>query len=189
LIYCSIKHRCLLNYRIILIGLNFSGFRNQDHTDESSINPYFACSSLLFALIPESPFYLEARAASSSSWRLEKHLRDNGHMVLVVAKGADQDLIAKSMYFAYTHDVTTPLATRCCTTSGSGSWRHGWVRKLYLLIVCQLFWQGAIESKTTTHHYQTTIYMCLNSGTRAGASWRTQQTLTPWLWCSTGKKR
>ncbi|KAL5975539.1 ATP-dependent 6-phosphofructokinase 3 [Asimina triloba] len=46
-------------------------------------------------LIPESPFYLEGRGGLFEF--MEKRLKENGHMVIVVAEGAGQDLIAESM--------------------------------------------------------------------------------------------
>ncbi|CAA6666077.1 unnamed protein product [Spirodela intermedia] len=46
-------------------------------------------------LIPESPFYLEG--AGGLFEFIEKRLKENGHMVLVVAEGAGQELIAESM--------------------------------------------------------------------------------------------
>ncbi|XP_072980073.1 ATP-dependent 6-phosphofructokinase 6-like [Typha angustifolia] len=46
-------------------------------------------------LIPESPFYLEGKGGLFE--HIEKRLKENGHMVIVVAEGAGQDLIAESM--------------------------------------------------------------------------------------------
>lgn len=46
-------------------------------------------------MIPESPFYLEGKGGLYDF--VEKRLKENGHMVLVVAEGAGQDLIAESM--------------------------------------------------------------------------------------------
>ncbi|URD90099.1 Phosphofructokinase [Musa troglodytarum] len=46
-------------------------------------------------LIPESPFYLEGKGGLFEY--MEKQLKENGHMVIVVAEGAGQDLIAESM--------------------------------------------------------------------------------------------
>ncbi|XP_010915352.1 ATP-dependent 6-phosphofructokinase 3 isoform X1 [Elaeis guineensis] len=46
-------------------------------------------------LIPESPFYLEGKGGLFEF--IEKRLKENGHMVLVVAEGAGQELIAESM--------------------------------------------------------------------------------------------
>ncbi|URE18966.1 6-phosphofructokinase [Musa troglodytarum] len=46
-------------------------------------------------LIPESPFYLEGTGGLLEF--IEKRLKENGHMVIVVAEGAGQDLILKSM--------------------------------------------------------------------------------------------
>ncbi|KAG0491848.1 hypothetical protein HPP92_004901 [Vanilla planifolia] len=46
-------------------------------------------------LIPESPFHLEGNGGLFSF--IEKRLKENGHMVIVVAEGAGQELIAESM--------------------------------------------------------------------------------------------
>ncbi|WOK96980.1 ATP-dependent 6-phosphofructokinase 6 isoform X1 [Canna indica] len=46
-------------------------------------------------LIPESPFHLEGKGRLLEF--IEKRLKENGHMVIVVAEGAGQDLIAESM--------------------------------------------------------------------------------------------
>lgn len=46
-------------------------------------------------MIPESPFYLEGKGGLFEY--IEKTLKENGHMVIVVAEGAGQDLIAESM--------------------------------------------------------------------------------------------
>ncbi|XVF49071.1 hypothetical protein PTKIN_Ptkin03bG0239600 [Pterospermum kingtungense] len=46
-------------------------------------------------LIPESPFYLEGPGGLFEY--IEKRLKENGHMVIVVAEGAGQELISKSM--------------------------------------------------------------------------------------------
>ncbi|KAK1311824.1 6-phosphofructokinase 3 [Acorus calamus] len=46
-------------------------------------------------LIPESPFYLEGPGGLFEY--MEKRLKEQGHMVLVVAEGAGQDLIAESL--------------------------------------------------------------------------------------------
>ncbi|XP_024020310.1 ATP-dependent 6-phosphofructokinase 4, chloroplastic [Morus notabilis] len=46
-------------------------------------------------LIPESPFYLEGRGGLFEF--IEQRLRDNGHMVIVVAEGAGQDYVVKDM--------------------------------------------------------------------------------------------
>jgi 6-phosphofructokinase 1 len=55
-------------------------------------------------LIPESPFYLDGKGGLLEF--AEKRLRDNGHMVIVVAEGAGQDLVAESTRFADTHDAS-----------------------------------------------------------------------------------
>lgn len=46
-------------------------------------------------LIPESPFYLDGEGGLLQY--IEKRLKENKHMVIVVAEGAGQDLIAKSI--------------------------------------------------------------------------------------------
>ncbi|KAJ4956297.1 hypothetical protein NE237_013080 [Protea cynaroides] len=46
-------------------------------------------------LIPESPFYLEGQGGLFEF--IEQRLKENGHMVIVVAEGAGQDLVAESM--------------------------------------------------------------------------------------------
>ncbi|MQL84490.1 hypothetical protein Taro_016994 [Colocasia esculenta] len=46
-------------------------------------------------LIPESPFYLEGPGGLFEF--IEKRLKDNSHMVLVVAEGSGQDLMTKSV--------------------------------------------------------------------------------------------
>jgi len=53
-------------------------------------------------LIPESPFYLEGKGGLFEF--MEKRLKENGHMVLVVAEGAGQKLIAQSVNFSDTTD-------------------------------------------------------------------------------------
>ena len=55
-------------------------------------------------LNPVLPFYLEGNGGLFEF--LEKRLRDNGHMVIVMAEGSSQDLIIKSMCFANTHDTS-----------------------------------------------------------------------------------
>lgn len=46
-------------------------------------------------LIPESPFYLEGPGGLFEF--VEKRLKDNGHMVIVVAEGAGQELLSESL--------------------------------------------------------------------------------------------
>lgn len=46
-------------------------------------------------LIPESPFYLEG--AGGLFQFIEKRLKENGHMVIVIAEGAGQDLLSESL--------------------------------------------------------------------------------------------
>ncbi|KAK4770041.1 hypothetical protein SAY87_030573 [Trapa incisa] len=46
-------------------------------------------------LIPESPFYLEGKGGLFEY--IEKRLKENGHMVIVVAEGAGQELVSESL--------------------------------------------------------------------------------------------
>ena len=46
-------------------------------------------------LIPESPFYLEGEGSLYEF--VEKRLKENGHMVIVVAEGAGQELVTESV--------------------------------------------------------------------------------------------
>ena len=46
-------------------------------------------------LIPESPFYLEGEGGLYEF--VEKRLKENGHMVIVVAEGIGQELVAESV--------------------------------------------------------------------------------------------
>ncbi|KAF8388891.1 hypothetical protein HHK36_025572 [Tetracentron sinense] len=47
-------------------------------------------------LIPESPFYLEGKGGLFEF--MEKRLKENGHMVIVIAEGAGQELLSESMH-------------------------------------------------------------------------------------------
>ncbi|KAJ4750213.1 ATP-dependent 6-phosphofructokinase [Rhynchospora pubera] len=55
-------------------------------------------------LIPESPFYLEGKGGLLEF--IEKRLKEHGHMVIVVAEGAGQDLIAQDMRSMDVHDAS-----------------------------------------------------------------------------------
>lgn len=46
-------------------------------------------------LIPESPFYLEGEGGLFEY--IEKQLKEHGHMVIVIAEGAGQELLAETM--------------------------------------------------------------------------------------------
>lgn len=46
-------------------------------------------------LIPESPFYLEGPGGLYEY--IEERLKENGHMVIVIAEGAGQELLSASM--------------------------------------------------------------------------------------------
>ncbi|KAJ3683643.1 hypothetical protein LUZ60_013870 [Juncus effusus] len=55
-------------------------------------------------LIPESPFFLDGKGGLLEF--IEKRLKDYGHMVIVVAEGAGQDLIAQDMKSMNTQDAS-----------------------------------------------------------------------------------
>jgi len=55
-------------------------------------------------LIPESPFYLEGEGGLLEF--VEKCLKENGHMLIVVAEGAGQDLIAESIRTMHNKDAS-----------------------------------------------------------------------------------
>lgn len=55
-------------------------------------------------LIPESPFYLEGNGGLYEY--IEKTLNEIGHMVIVVAEGAGQDLISESLQSMEQHDAS-----------------------------------------------------------------------------------
>ncbi|PKA59027.1 6-phosphofructokinase 3 [Apostasia shenzhenica] len=55
-------------------------------------------------LILESPFYLEGKGGLFEF--IEKRLKENGHMVIVVAEGAGQELIAESMRSMHHEDAS-----------------------------------------------------------------------------------
>ncbi|CAH9116742.1 unnamed protein product [Cuscuta europaea] len=55
-------------------------------------------------LIPESPFYLEGRGGLFEF--IEARLRENGHIVIVLAEGAGQDYVAQSMHAADERDAS-----------------------------------------------------------------------------------
>ncbi|KAK9946603.1 hypothetical protein M0R45_012059 [Rubus argutus] len=55
-------------------------------------------------LIPESPFYLEGRGGLFEY--IEKRLKENGHMVIVIAEGAGQDLLSESLQSVNQQDAS-----------------------------------------------------------------------------------
>ncbi|KAG0490653.1 hypothetical protein HPP92_007516 [Vanilla planifolia] len=55
-------------------------------------------------LIPESPFYLEGHGGLFEY--IEKRLRENGHMVIVAAEGAGQELVAEGIKQAGSEDAS-----------------------------------------------------------------------------------
>lgn len=55
-------------------------------------------------LIPESPFYLDGHGGLLEF--IEKRIKEFGHMVIVVAEGAGQDLIAQDMKSMNTKDAS-----------------------------------------------------------------------------------
>jgi 6-phosphofructokinase 1 len=55
-------------------------------------------------LIPESPFYLDGPGGLLEY--IDRRLKENNHMVIVVAEGAGQDLIAQSIPAADQQDAS-----------------------------------------------------------------------------------
>ncbi|KAL7222095.1 hypothetical protein ACSBR1_023916 [Camellia fascicularis] len=55
-------------------------------------------------LIPESPFYLEGPGGLFEF--MEKRLKENGHMVIVIAEGAGQELLSESMHTMKQQDAS-----------------------------------------------------------------------------------
>ncbi|KAG8367305.1 hypothetical protein BUALT_Bualt16G0058500 [Buddleja alternifolia] len=55
-------------------------------------------------LIPESPFYLEGRGGLFEY--IEKRIKENGHMVIVIAEGAGQELLTESLRSANKEDAS-----------------------------------------------------------------------------------
>ncbi|CAL5375880.1 unnamed protein product [Camellia sinensis] len=55
-------------------------------------------------LIPESPFYLEGPGGLFEF--MEKRLKENGHMVIVIAEGAGQELLSESMHTMNQQDAS-----------------------------------------------------------------------------------
>ncbi|XP_057482658.1 ATP-dependent 6-phosphofructokinase 4, chloroplastic isoform X1 [Actinidia eriantha] len=55
-------------------------------------------------LIPESPFYLEGQGGLFEF--IEQRLKENGHMVIVLAEGAGQDYVAQSMHVVDEKDAS-----------------------------------------------------------------------------------
>lgn len=55
-------------------------------------------------MIPESPFYLEGQGGLFEF--IEKRLKENGHMVIVLAEGAGQEYVAQPMHAAGEKDAS-----------------------------------------------------------------------------------
>ncbi|KAK3210584.1 hypothetical protein Dsin_015290 [Dipteronia sinensis] len=55
-------------------------------------------------LIPESPFYLEGTGGLFEY--IERRLKENGHMVIVIAEGAGQELLSESFHSATQQDAS-----------------------------------------------------------------------------------
>jgi 6-phosphofructokinase 1 len=55
-------------------------------------------------LIPESPFYLEGPGGLFEY--IEKRLKENGHMVIVIAEGAGQELLSESLHNMHQEDAS-----------------------------------------------------------------------------------
>lgn len=55
-------------------------------------------------LIPESPFYLEGQGGLFEF--IEQRLKENGHMVIVLAEGAGQEYVAESVHAVGEEDAS-----------------------------------------------------------------------------------
>lgn len=55
-------------------------------------------------MIPESPFYLEGKGGLFQF--VEQRLKENGHIVIVLAEGAGQDYVAKDIHAAGDKDAS-----------------------------------------------------------------------------------
>lgn len=55
-------------------------------------------------MIPESPFFLEGKGGLFEF--IEERLKENRHMVIVIAEGAGQDYVAQSMRASETKDAS-----------------------------------------------------------------------------------
>lgn len=55
-------------------------------------------------LIPESPFYLEGKGGLFEY--VEHRLKENGHMVIVLAEGAGQEYVAQDMQHVNEKDAS-----------------------------------------------------------------------------------
>lgn len=55
-------------------------------------------------MIPESPFYLEGPGGLFEF--IEQRIKENGHMIIVIAEGAGQDYIAQAMQAADERDAS-----------------------------------------------------------------------------------
>ena len=70
------------------IGLDVAGF--------IAMHATLASRDVDCCLIPESPFYLEGPGGLFEY--IEKRLKENGHMVIVIAEGAGQELLSESLH-------------------------------------------------------------------------------------------
>lgn len=55
-------------------------------------------------MIPESPFYLEGQGGLFEF--IEHRLKENGHMVIVIAEGAGQEYISQDMHASEQKDAS-----------------------------------------------------------------------------------
>lgn len=55
-------------------------------------------------LIPESPFYLDGPGGLFEY--IDRRLKENGHMVIVIAEGAGQELVSESMQSSAQQDAS-----------------------------------------------------------------------------------
>ena len=75
-----------------------SAIRTMTHSDSNctgfvAMHAALASRDVDCCLIPESPFYLEGPGGLFEY--IEKRLKENGHMVIVVAEGAGQEILSE----------------------------------------------------------------------------------------------
>lgn len=81
-------------------------------------------------LIPESPFFLDGEGGLLEY--VEKRLKENGHMVIVVAEGAGQELVAQS------NSATAKDASGNKLLKDVGMWLSDRIKVLLIMINLQV---------------------------------------------------
>jgi len=120
-------------------------------------------------LIPESPFYLDGHGGLLEF--IEKRIKEFGHMVIVVAEGAGQDLIAQDMKSMDTKD---PSGNKLLLDVGlwlSQKIKEHFAKKkktLNLKYIDPTYMIRAIPSNASDNVYCTLLAQCAVHGAMAG---------------------